>query len=152
MTCPFELYMDEQQPDRERCKACFWWLHTTDKCIIQGLPEQKESSAKEEQKGVRTVLDSLGFPVKKVGYRNLLTAMELLCACKEPGPGDITRIFQQIGRDTKRSTASVRQSIRTVIIWAWETGRLKEAFPNRQKRPRVLELYYYMKNSRIFSG
>lgn len=143
-TCPFELHVNEQ-PAGEKCKDCFWWMQSKNKCIIQGAPEENKNSPENNSAGVRQFLDRCGFPIGKVGYRNTLAALELLFSGK-PNSNDITQVYQNISRNSGRSGSSIRQSIRAAIIYAWEDGSLKEMFPNRQKRPRLVELFYYIQN------
>ena len=144
MNCPFELAVNEKPLDGT-CGACFWWLHKKNKCSLSGEQADRDS---DEDKIIdaRHFLERFGFPVGKVGYRNLLASLEMLHAQGEPGPNDVTRVYEIISRETGRTAAAIRQSVRTVIIWAWEKGMLKEAFPNWQKRPRLLDLYYFLKN------
>ncbi len=145
MTCYFELFLNEK-PEQDPCKACFWWLHKKNNCVIQGKTELQTEQILEEITDIKQLLDQLGFPIGKMGYRNLMAALELLCAQGAPGPNDIKRTYQLISRETGRSSASIRQSVRSAIICAWESGTLKKAFPNWQKRPRLLDLYYFLQN------
>lgn len=145
MTCPFELNINEQ-PTGEKCKDCFWWMHLKNKCIIQGSADANKDSSEGKAAGVKQFLNRCGFPIGKVGYRNTLAALELLFLSGTPGPNEITFIYQNISRNSGRTVSSIRQSIRAAIIWAWENGTLKELFPNRQKKPRLVELFYYLQN------
>lgn len=145
MICPFELHLNEQ-PDEERCKDCFWWMHTKNKCVIQGMPGENKNDPQCSAAAVREFIDRFGFPVGKTGYRNLLLVLELMSPLKSPAASDVNGIYLNVSRNTGRTASSIRQSIRSAIIWAWENGSLKDAFPNQQKRPRLIEIYYCLQN------
>lgn len=147
MSCPFELYLNEK-PAGDRCRDCFWWMHTKNKCIIHGSAGDNKNNPEVNLGEIKQFLDRYGFPVGKVGYRNVLIVLELLLSPNSQGSHDITCIYQSISRETGRTISSIRQSIRAAIIWAWEKGSLKEVFPNRQKRPRLIEIYYHLQNNK----
>ena len=144
MNCPFEFVLNEEPLDG-KCRSCFWWLHKKNKCSVISTPDANNFSEAKVLEP-KQFLERFGFQVGKVGYRNILISLEMLHARGEPGPNDVTNVFQIISQETGRTTAAIRQSVRTVIIWAWEKGMLKEAFPNWQKRPRLLDLYYFLQN------
>jgi hypothetical protein len=121
-------------------------MNTKNKCVIQGKPGENRNRPECSPTAVREFLDRFGFPVGKIGYRNLLLVLELMSSNKSPATGDVNGIYFEVSRNTGRSVSSIRQSIRSVIIWAWEIGSLKDAFPNQQKRPRLIEIYYWLQN------
>jgi len=93
------------------------------------------NTATTEEK-TKQILQELGFPLHKSGYRKLCIGLPLFK--EDPEQSLLKELYPRIAKQMLCSAGAVEASIRRVILLAWETGDRavwERYFPGLHKAP-----------------